>query len=102
MAAEDYRQSERRNCERRLDERRLVGFIFGSIEWLQNIEQENFMWPRMDRRALDRRMLERRSISRRLPQGRCKSFSSSPRIALRGNSVDILSKEEKAMLAELF
>ena len=102
MITEDYRQSKRRDCERRLDERRIVGFLFGSTEWRQNIERQYLMWPRIDRRALDRRTLERRSISRRLPSGSCKGFKSAPRVVPRENSRDILSKEEKAMLADLF
>jgi len=99
MDARDFRQGKRRECERRLDERRLVHFLFGSIEWQKNIERQYVMWPRTDRRALDRRALERRNISRRQSPG---CFNNSPRLSQPVNSGDILSKEERAMLADLF
>lgn len=99
MGARDFRQGVRRECERRLDERRLVHFLFGSVEWRQNIQRQYVMWPRIDRRALDRRALERRNIARRQSPG---CFDKSPRLDKPVNSGDILSKEEKAMLADLF
>jgi len=99
MVAEDFRQSKRRECERRLDERRLVHFLFDSVEWRKNIQRQYVMWPRIDRRALDRRALERRNIARRQSRG---CFNNSPRLAQPVNSGDILSKEERAMLADLF
>jgi len=89
----------RRECERRLDERRLLSFVFGSSEWRQNIEQQYFMWPREDRRALDRRSIERRSIARRQPEGA--NAKSQPRVK-KNKTRDILSTDEKAMLAGLF
>ncbi len=99
MVAEDFRQSKRRACERRLDERRLVHFLFGSAKWRQNIEQQYLMWPRIDRRALDRRYEERRHLPRRQVLG---SFKDSQRMVKQSNLRDILSHDEKAMLAGLF
>jgi hypothetical protein len=99
MNAEDFRHSKRRACERRLNERRLVHFLFGSVEWQKNIEHQYVMWPRTDRRALDRRALERRNISRRRSAG---CFNKGPRLAQPVKPGDILSKEERAMLADLF
>jgi len=99
MAVEGFRQSKRRECERRLDERRLVGFLFGSTEWRQNIEKQYLMWPRMDRRSLDRRALERRNISRRQST---EVFTKRQPIVKKNNARDILTTDEKAMLAGLF
>ena len=99
MDATDVRQGKRRACERRLDERRLEHFLFGSSQWRQNIEQQYLMWPRTDRRSLDRRMLERRYIARRQSAG---LFKNSPRRAQQSNQRNVLSKDEKAMLADLF
>ncbi len=99
MGARDFREGKRRECERRLDERRLVHFVFGSVEWQKNIERQYVMWPRTDRRALDRRALERRNISRRQSAGR---FKNSAGLSKQVNTGDILSKEERAMIADLF
>ncbi len=99
MGSRDFRQGKRRECERRLDERRLVHFVFGSVEWQKNIERQYVMWPRTDRRTLDRRAFERRSISRRQSGG---SIDNSPRLNQQLKPEDILSKEERAMLADLF
>lgn len=99
MDAKDSRQSKRRKCERRLNERRIVRFLFGSPEWRQNIQQQYLMWPRIDRRALDRRDRDRRNISRRLSLD---SFKNNPRAPLQRYSQDILSEDEKTMLASLF
>ena len=99
MGARDFRRGKRRKCERRLDERRLLHFEFGSVEWQKNIQRQYAMWPRIDRRALDRRTLERRNISRRRYTT---GFARSPRSAQPLKPEDILSKEERAMLADLF
>jgi len=99
MGARNFRQGKRRACERRRDERRLVHFAFGSVEWQKNIEIQYVMWPRSERRSLDRRVLERRNVSRRQPEGR---VNKGPRLAQQLKTGDILSKEEKAMLADLF
>jgi len=94
MAAEGFRQSKRRECERRLDERRLVGFLFGSTEWRQNIEKQYLMWPRMDRRALERRNISRRQST--------EVFTKRQPAVKKNNARDILTTDEKAMLAGLF
>ena len=99
MDSRDIRQGMRRESERRLDERRLVGFVFGSSGWRQNIERHYLMWPREDRRALDRRSLERRSIARR--QSTRALTRRQPRVT-KNKSRDILNTDEKAMLAGLF
>ena len=99
MGARDFRQGKRRECERRLDERRLVHFVFGSVEWQKNIKRQYVMWPRIDRRALDRRTLERRNISRRQSAG---GINNSSRQAQQLKIGDILSEEERTMLADLF
>ena len=99
MGARDFRRAKRRKSERRLGERRLVHFEFGSVEWQKNIERQYAMWPRIDRRALDRRTRERRNISRRTHSA---DVTHTPRWAQSSIPTDILSEEERAMLADLF
>ena len=99
MDTRDIRQGIRRECERRMDERRLVGIVFGSSEWRQNIERQYLMWPREDRRSLDRRSAERRSIARRQPG---ETHTKSQSRVNKNMARDILNTDEKAMLAGLF
>ena len=99
MNASDIRQSKRRACERRANERRLIHFVFGSAEWRQNIEQQYLMWPLVDRRVLERRKLERRSIARRKV---AKAFNSRRKKIIENQVSEILNKDEKEMLASLF
>ena len=99
MDTRDIRQGIRRECERRMDERRLVGIVFGSSEWRQNIERQYLMWPREDRRALDRRSVERRNLARR--QSGETHTKSQPRVN-KNKARDILNTDEKEMLADLF
>ena len=97
--ANELRQGSRREDERRLDERRYKSFVFGSIEWRQHIEKNYLLWPREDRRAIDRRSLERRNVARRQTLMKRKN---SQAVVAKSSSRDILSQDEKTMLAGLF
>ena len=95
MASNDSRQQSRRRKERRVKERRAVDYRFGSQEWLERVKQENYLWPKQDRRCNDRRRQDRRKNNRRINNGR---RTSAVTIIKTHN---LLTDEEKQMLNEL-
>lgn len=50
---------------RRISDRRIVPFEFGTAEWEEHIKKNYLAWPKTDRRKQDRRMNERRVPDRR-------------------------------------
>lgn len=50
---------------RRIADRRVVPFEFGTPEWEENIKKNYLAWPKTDRRKQDRRVGERRVPERR-------------------------------------
>jgi len=96
MASKDFRQKKRRESERRLKNRRINPYPFGSTEWINLIQQEYLLWPRQDRRSDERRAQPRRQGCRRNTNiGRARP--SGHRKTMQG----LLTNEEKQMLNEL-
>jgi hypothetical protein len=96
MASKDFRQKKRRESERRLKNRRINPYPFGSTEWVNLIQQEYLLWPRQDRRSDERRAQPRRQGCRRIHNsGRVRSYGH------RNSMQDLLTNEEKQMLNEL-
>ncbi len=94
MVENNSRQQTRRKAERRLKERRINSFEFGSDEWREMIQQQYLLWPKEDRRKLERRSLARRQGSRRVK-------NNGKRLPRRANNLaDLLTNEEKEMLNE--
>jgi hypothetical protein len=50
---------------RRIADRRVVPYEFGTPEWEENIKKNYLSWPKTDRRKQDRRVGERRVPERR-------------------------------------
>ena len=96
MASNDFRQKTRRESERRLKNRRINPYPFGSAEWVNMIQQEYLLWPRLNRRSDERRAQSRRQSCRRNKNtGRAKPSVHTK--TLEG----LLTYEEKQMLNEL-
>jgi hypothetical protein len=53
---------------RRIADRRVVPYEFGTPEWEENIKKNYLAWPKTDRRKQDRRVAERRVPDRRQNQ----------------------------------
>ncbi len=96
MASKDFRQKKRRESERRLKNRRINPYAFGSAEWVNLIQQEYLLWPRQDRRSEDRRAQPRRQGCRRIHN------SGQVRPSVHTKTLqDLLTNEEKQMLNEI-
>ncbi len=93
MTPSSNRNIVRRHQIRRDTERRALIYQFGTSEWLTRIQQENFLWPKKDRRFNDRRSEERRFDTRRIKQTFLKTRQTSHH--------DLLTAEEKQMLNKL-
>lgn len=92
---EDTRKYTRRRHERRIKERRAVGYPFGSPEWLERVQKDNVLWPKHDRRYHERRQQDRRKNNRRTGNiKRARPFHLK-------NAQDLLTEEEKQLLNEL-
>lgn len=50
---------------RRISDRRVVPYEFGTPEWEEHIKKNYLAWPKTDRRKKDRRVAERRVPDRR-------------------------------------
>ncbi|MGZ8097226.1 MAG: hypothetical protein ACXWTH_07265 [Methylosarcina sp.] len=53
---------------RRIADRRVIPYEFGTPEWEENIKKNYLAWPKTDRRKQDRRVAERRVPDRRQNQ----------------------------------
>ena len=53
---------------RRVKERRVVPYAFGSDEWVENIKINYYVWPKFERRQSNRRSEDRRAFDRRHKQ----------------------------------
>lgn len=95
MTANDSRQRSRRQQERRVKERRAADYPFGSPEWIKRVQQDNYLWPKEDRRSNDRRRQERRQNPRRVKNVH-KTMTGKNL-----SSHNLLTREEKQMLNEL-
>ena len=65
MNITDLRKKCRRSEERRVEERRVCSFAFGSPQWIENTKKNYAFWPKTDRRKKVRRENERRVLHRR-------------------------------------
>ncbi len=96
MAVNNSRQKTRRKLERRVKERRVNPYEFGSVEWREIIQQQYLLWPKEDRRNSERRSLARRQGNRRIKK------NGQVRMPRQPNSLsDLLTNEEREMLNEL-
>ena len=84
-------QKNSRQSERRLKERRIMTYAFGSTEWLKAIKQDYLLWPKQDRRRQDRRQNLRR----------IKNTGRSTSSVYTKTMQNLLTEEEKQMLNEL-
>jgi hypothetical protein len=96
MTLKEFRQNIRRSLERRLLERRIIPFSFGSTEWVRLIQQEYLLWPKKERRFQDRRNQPRREGFRRN-----KNLASSRALDSIDKWSGLLTKEELQMINEL-
>lgn len=90
------RRGRRSNESRRKEERRTNNFLFGSAEWIENIQQFYLAWPKTDRRKQERRTTERRASDRRQRQLNEQQFSQTK------YSPSILTHEERMLIEDLF
>ncbi len=90
---EQIRKDGRNSFERRLQDRRQVGFAFASPEWIEHVKKDYVAWPKAERRNNNRRDGERRDD----PQG-TSLFGGH----ITDYSSDLLSNEEKLYFNELF
>ena len=92
----DLRKKCRRTTERRVEDRRVNPYEFGSAEWIANMKKDYVAWPKIDRRKKTRRHEERRGYQRRHMVLRNQDFSK------KRSMVSILSKEEKELFIDIF
>jgi hypothetical protein len=97
LVKNDVRNSFRRsNISRRVNDRRVVDFPFGSEEWVENIKTNYHVWPKTDRRQANRRIEDRRAFDRRQRQ-----LSDQQRSEQKYSSI-LLTHEELKLIEELF
>jgi hypothetical protein len=97
MNIHDVRRRSRRSLDnRRVQDRRIVPYPFGSDEWIENIKQNYLAWPKEDRRKTTRRHAERRANDRRQQQ------LSEQLQSLQKYSSLVLTREELKMIEELY
>ena len=95
MNITDLRKKCRRSDERRMKERRINSFAFGSPQWIESTKKIYAFWPKTDRRNKVRRENERRVISRR--QLNLDSQQTGKR-----STMSLLSREEKELFMDIF
>lgn len=97
MMLHESRKNCRRSTEtRREDDRRIVHYLFGTQDWIDNIKNHYLSWPKLDRRENVRRNLERRAIDRRLKQ-----LTEQDRSAIQYSQV-LLTQEERKLIADIY
>ena len=91
------RQHPRTTVERRVADRRMVNYEFGSSEWLEHVKKSYAAWPREDRRKTMRRDGERRKSS--VSTQSAVNYSSHIH---QDYTCDLLSQEERLFFDNLF
>lgn len=86
----------RSNASRRMADRRVAPYAFGTPEWIENIEKSHLAWPKADRRVAERRVNERRSPDRRSRQ------ASEQARAGRKYSRILLTSEERKLIEDVY
>ncbi|MFA5982498.1 MAG: hypothetical protein WC782_00630 [Methylococcaceae bacterium] len=85
------------NC-RRVTDRRSVPYEFGTPEWIEHIQKNYLLWPKINRRINeDRRANDRRAVDRReqqISEQRSRSEKKFSRI--------LLTLEEKRLIEDLY
>ncbi len=76
---------------RRLSDRRNISHPFGSLKWIEHVQQNYVAYPRQERRQQNRRVAERRQET-----------LSEHDLSLRKFSSNLLSREELKLLEELY
>lgn len=93
----NLRKDPRRSVDsRRMADRRVVSYKFGSAEWIDNIKKNYLAWPLEDRRVQDRRAQERRNPDRRQQQASEQARSE------RKFSRILLTREELQLIEDLY
>lgn len=85
----------RKNESRRMGDRRLVSYEFGSAEWLEHVQKSYAAYPRAERRAVGRRANERRTPDRR-------QYLEEQRRAERNQAEILLTREELKLIEDLY
>lgn len=97
MSTYDLRKDSRRaSITRRLTDRRITPYSFGSVEWIENIKNNYLAWPKAERRESCRRENERREAERRLQQ-----FTEQRRSEIKHSPL-ILTQEERRLIEDLY
>ena len=86
----------RSTVTRRIADRRVVPYEFGSPEWIENIKKNYLAWPKTNRRTMNRRSDDRRSPDRR------SQHSSEQSRSERKYSRILLTSEERKLIEDLY
>jgi len=86
----------RSTVTRRIADRRVVPYEFGTPEWIDHIKQNYLAWPKTNRRAMERRSDDRRSPDRRDQHG-----SERNRTELKYSRI-LLTTEERKLIEDLY
>lgn len=93
----NLRTEPRRATEtRRVSDRRVVPYEFGSPKWIENIQRNYLAWP-----ITDRRVEGRRNDERRRPDRRQRQLSEQLRSTKKHSKI-ILSREELKLIEDLY
>ncbi|WP_446810699.1 hypothetical protein ACH50O_03720 [Methylomonas sp. 2BW1-5-20] len=97
MNITDLRNGKRRlKPNRRVADRRVADFPFGSTEWEENIKTHYLVWPKHERRQADRRGCDRRETDRRQQQ-----LSEQHRSNQKYSHI-LLTQEERKLIEDLY
>ena len=97
MQKNHVRYSARRVSEtRRVQDRRIIPYPFGSLEWVENIKSNYLAWPKFDRRETERRSSDRREHDRR------QKILTEQLLSLQKYSATLLTHEELKLIDELY
>lgn len=93
----NLRKDLRRSREtRRVSDRRVAPYQFGSEQWIEHVKENYVAWPRHDRRGEGRRTADRRAPDRRRQQ------LSEQRRSQRKYSEILLTREELKLIEDLY
>jgi len=85
---------------RRVADRRVVPYEFGTPEWEENIKKNYLAWPKTDRRKQDRRVSERRVPERRQSSSQLETLERS-RLERKYARI-LLTPEEKRLIEDMY
>ena len=97
MVKNDVRNTFRRSSSsRRVSDRRVTPYAFGTEEWEEHIKINYYVWPKTDRRQSCRRSDDRRAFDRRQRQ-----LSEQQRSEQKFSDI-LLTYEELKLIEELY